>query len=208
MTHAFSPSADPRSRVSPFASGFDLCVRSRSMKDLPTTLPAGLAMGAVLERGDVEDVLVLPAGHPKQSNARFEDLPPGAIIGTSAMRRSASLAKLHPHLVCKNIRGNVNTRLAKLDRGEFNAVILAKAGLERLGFGDRISHVLPISEYGYAVGQGALAVVCRANDERTQHLVAQALEHPPTRWACEAERGVLRTLNGGCKVPITIRTTM
>lgn len=178
------------------------------MKDLPTTLPAGLFMGAVLERGDVEDVLVLPAGHPKQHQARFEDLPDGAVIGTSAMRRSASLAKLHPHLRCQNIRGNVNTRLAKLDRGEFSAIILAKAGLERLGLAGRISHVLPISQFGYAVGQGALAVVCRADDPRTQQLVRAALEHAPTRWACEAERGVLRTLNGGCKVPITIRTTV
>ncbi len=86
------------------------------MKDLPTTLPQGLYMGAVLERGDLEDVLVLPLSHKKYQHGSLEDLPDGAVIGTSAMRRSASIAKYYPNLVCKNIRGNVNTRLAKLDR--------------------------------------------------------------------------------------------
>jgi hydroxymethylbilane synthase len=86
------------------------------LKDLPTTLPPGLFMGAVMERGDTEDVLVLPLSHPKHQKGSLEDLPDGAVIGTSAMRRSASVAKYYPKLVCKNIRGNVNTRLAKLDR--------------------------------------------------------------------------------------------
>lgn len=91
------------------------------MKDLPTTLPEGLFMGAVLTRGDTEDVLVLPIAHPKRTNGTFEDLPAGSIIGTSAMRRTASLAKYYPELKCENIRGNVNTRLAKLDRSENEA---------------------------------------------------------------------------------------
>lgn len=131
------------------------------LKDLPTTLPDGLYMGAVLPRGDTEDVLVLPASHPKQRDGSFEDLPAGAVIGTSAMRRTAAVAKYYPHLKCENIRGNVNTRLAKLDRGDYAALLLARVGLGRLGFHDRISHVLDQNKYGYAVGQGALAIVCR-----------------------------------------------
>jgi len=177
------------------------------MKDLPTTLPHGLYMGAVLPRGDTEDVLVLPLSHEKHQRGSFEDLKEGAVIGTSAMRRTASIAKYYPHLKCQNIRGNVNTRLAKLDRGDYDALILARVGLSRLGMANRISHVLDNKRYGYAVGQGALAIVCRENDLVTQRLVA-VLDDLTTRWACEAERGVLRTLNGGCKVPIAIRTTI
>lgn len=131
------------------------------MKDLPTTLPAGLEFGCVLARGDVEDCLVLPAVHAAHINS-LETLPANSKIGTSAMRRMAILRILHPHLRCDHIRGNVNTRLAKLDRGEYDAIILARVGLERLGLEHRISCILPKEQFGYAVGQGALAVLCRA----------------------------------------------
>ena len=131
------------------------------VKDLPTTLPPGLTLAAILPRGDLEDALILPSHSSLPSPHSLSSLPPGAIIGTSAMRRKASLARSHPHLQCRDIRGNVNTRLAKLDRGDYDAIVLAAVGLRRLGLGHRISQVMDKGTYGYAVGQGALGVVAR-----------------------------------------------
>jgi len=173
------------------------------VKDLPTTLPGGIVMACVLPRGDVEDSVVL---HEKHKGRKLAELPPGSIIGTSALRRAATLAKLYPDLATQNIRGNVQTRLAKLDRGEFDAIILAKAGLERLGLQERIAEVLNPALYGYAVGQGALGILCREGDFKTIELV-RFMSDFKTTLACNAERGMLRTLQGGCKVPICVRTT-
>jgi hydroxymethylbilane synthase len=175
-----------------------------SMKDLPTTLPEGLVLVAVLERGDTEDAVVM---HAKHKDARIENLPKGSIVGTSALRRRAILAKHFPHVTCKDIRGNVNTRLAKLDRGDYDAIILARTGLKRLGaqFEARITHLLSATDLGYAVGQGALAVVCREGDLDTAKLLAP-LVHVPTFLACAAERSLLKELEGGCKVPIAVST--
>jgi hydroxymethylbilane synthase len=139
------------------------------VKDLSTTLPEGLVMAAVLARADVEDCVVL---HEKHKGRKLAELPAGSVIGTSALRRTATLSRLYPTLETRNIRGNVQTRLAKLDQGDFDAIILAKAGLERLGLKERIAEVLDPAEYGYAVGQGALGILCREGDDKTIALVS------------------------------------
>jgi hydroxymethylbilane synthase len=174
------------------------------LKDLPTNLPAGLHCAAILKRGNVSDALILNAKH---AGCTLASLPAGSIVGTSALRRAAVLRRRFPHLQCRSIRGNVNTRLAKLDRGEYDALILAATGLERLGLNGRIAQVLEAAEFGYAVGQGALAVVTRTPTNEASHpanLVAQ-LTHSATLLATEAERALLRTLAGGCSVPVVVR---
>jgi len=160
-------------------------------------------MASVLARGDVEDSVIM---HEKHKGRTLSELPAGSVIGTSALRRAATLGRLYPALVTQNIRGNVQTRLAKLDRGEFDAIILAKVGLERLGLQERIAEVLDPASYGYAVGQGALGILCREGDARALELV-RFMGDLKTTLACNAERGMLRTLQGGCKVPICVRTT-
>lgn len=172
------------------------------IKDLPTILPAGLTLAAILKRGPVGDAVVL---HAKHKGKKLSELGPGTIIGTGALRRRAILAKYFPHLVFKDIRGNLNTRLRKLDQGDYDGIILARIGLERLGMENRISQDLDISKYGYAVGQGALGIVTRENDEPTKK-VAIILEDTLTRWECSCERGMLFTLEGGCKLPVVVRT--
>ncbi|HLL77360.1 MAG TPA: hydroxymethylbilane synthase [Pyrinomonadaceae bacterium] len=177
-----------------------------SLKDLPTVLPEGLHVAAVTEREDARDALVLRAGanHPAGSLA---DLPRGAVVGTSSQRRRAQLKHLRPDVSIKELRGNVDTRLRKLDAGEFDAVILASAGLRRLGFENRISAALSTAEMLPAVGQGALGVETRVDDADTNELVS-LLDDPQTRMACEAERALLRSLGGGCLVPIAAHATV
>eukprot|EP00455_Lapot_gusevi_P048042 TRINITY_DN6592_c0_g1_i2.p1 TRINITY_DN6592_c0_g1~~TRINITY_DN6592_c0_g1_i2.p1 ORF type:complete len:317 (-),score=48.26 TRINITY_DN6592_c0_g1_i2:108-1058(-) len=169
-----------------------------SLKDLTTILPEGLALGAVLERVAVEDVLVV---NPRHAGCTLDTLPPGSVIGTSSLRRTAMLRRMYPHFSVADIRGNLNTRLKKLDEGHYDAIVLAQAGVLRLGWQHRIAQVLDCSRFHYAVGQAALGVVCRADDAETLQLLAP-LNHWPTRLACVAERGLLRALEGGCKVPI------
>lgn len=182
----------------------DIDIAVHCMKDLPTELPPGIVIAATLERGDVDDAVVM---HAKHQGKTMKDLPAGSIIGTSSMRRCAMMGRKFPGLVFKNIRGNLNTRLAKLDAGGYDAIILAQIGLKRLEFADRISEVLSPAEYGYAVGQGALAISVREGDAKTAALL-RSLQHPATNMSCLAERGMLKTLNGGCKVPITVRCDM
>ena len=131
------------------------------MKDLPTTLPDGLTTAAVLQRGEMADALIVADKHIRAGRCDLGSLPPGSVIGTSALRRRAMVARHFGHLAVADIRGNVNTRLAKLDRGEFDAIILAAVGLRRIGLEHRITLTLDDQEYGYAVGQGALAVLAR-----------------------------------------------
>lgn len=174
------------------------------MKDLPTELPKGLVISATLERGDIEDAVII---HSKYGpDATIESLPAGSIIGTSALRRRAAIARSYHQLKCVDVRGNVNTRLRKLDSGDFDALILAAIGLKRLDLESRINHTLDKDRFGYAVGQGALAIVTRQGDEATANLIA-CLDHRKTALECQAERGLLRTLEGGCKVPIAVRST-
>jgi hydroxymethylbilane synthase len=166
-----------------------------SLKDLPTRLADGLALSAVLERADPRDVLVAPPG------TCLGGLPPGARIGTSSVRRRAQLLAAHPQLAVLDVRGNVQTRLDKLDRGEYDALVLAYAGLLRLRLGARVAEVIDAEIVVPAAGQGALAVEARAGDARVAALV-QALDHRPTRLATCAERAFLARLDGGCQAPI------
>ncbi|WP_309743248.1 hydroxymethylbilane synthase [Chamaesiphon sp. OTE_20_metabat_361] len=180
----------------------DLAVHS--LKDLPTNLPAGLMLGCVTERENPADALVVNAKH---QGLQLDTLPAGAVIGTSSLRRLAQLRHHFPHFVFKDVRGNVNTRLAKLDAGEYDALILAAAGLQRLDFGDRIHQVIPASLSLHAVGQGALGIECRTEDPEILALL-QTLQHQPTADRCYAERSFLRELEGGCQVPIGVNTTI
>lgn len=175
-----------------------------SLKDLPTRLPEGLVLGCVTERENPADALVV---HEKYKDKQLETLPEGAVVGTSSLRRLAQLRHHFPHLTFKDIRGNLNTRLAKLDAGEFDAIILAVAGLQRLGMGDRIHQVIPAEISLHAVGQGALGIECRGDDEEVLSLL-KVLEHTPTAQRCYAERAFLRELEGGCQVPIGVNTVI
>ena len=175
-----------------------------SLKDLPTTLPEGLALAAVTERENPADALVV---HSKYKDKQIDTLPAGAVIGTSSLRRLAQLRHQFPHLAFKDVRGNLNTRLAKLDAGEYDALILAAAGLQRLEMGDRIHQLLPKEISLHAVGQGALGIECRAGDEEIISLL-KAIEHPSTRDRCLAERAFLRDLEGGCQVPIGVNSEL
>ncbi|HEY9706460.1 MAG TPA: hydroxymethylbilane synthase, partial [Allocoleopsis sp.] len=171
-------------------------------KDLPTNLPEGLMLGCVTARENPDDALVL---HSKHQDKQLDTLPPGTVIGTSSLRRLAQLRHHFPHLSFKDVRGNLNTRLAKLDAGEYDALILAVAGLQRLGMSDRISQIIPSELSLHAVGQGALGIECRNNDPDILAVI-KALEHTETAQRCYAERAFLRKLEGGCQVPIGVNT--
>ncbi len=171
----------------------DLAVHSH--KDLPNDQPEGLYVAAVPEREDARDVLVSVAGK------KFADLPAGARVGTSSLRRQSQIAHLRPDLEIVPVRGNVDTRFRKLDRGEFDALILAAAGAHRLGLRERIAQYFRVDEVCPAVGQGALAIEIRRGDERLENAVAP-LDHALTHQAIRAERATLRQLGGGCQLPI------
>lgn len=173
-----------------------------SLKDLPTRLPEGLVLAAITERENPADALVV---HEKYKDKQIDTLPEGAVIGTSSLRRLAQLRHHFPHLTFKDVRGNLNTRLSKLDAGEYDGLILAAAGLQRLGMGDRIHQILPKEISLHAVGQGALGIECRGDDSELLS-VLKAIEHPETRDRCLAERAFLRELEGGCQVPIGVNT--
>ncbi|KAG9304002.1 hypothetical protein G9A89_005912 [Geosiphon pyriformis] len=211
----------------------DLVVHS--LKDLPTTLPEGMAVGAILKREDPKDAAVIKKGLDAR---KLEELPEGSIVGTSSVRRAAQLRRAFPHLsgfytyenfiiffvnnllsvlytICDNVARKFvsqllsvrNTRLSKLDApdGPYSALILAVAGLVRLGWSDRISQTLEKSTILHAVGQGALAVECRSEDSEVLEILS-VLEDRDTRLRCTAERSLLRTLEGGCSVPIGVYT--
>ena len=171
----------------------DLAVHS--LKDLPTELPDGFAIAAVTEREDPRDALVSPRFGGLQA------LPRGARVGTSSLRRQAQLKAWRSDLALLPLRGNVDTRLRKLQEGEYDAVILAAAGLRRLGRSDAIREIVPPELVCPAVGQGALGIEVRADDAQTRELVG-FLDHGPTRRATDCERALLRALGGGCQVPV------
>jgi len=174
-----------------------------SLKDLPTNLPEGLMLGCITEREDPADALVV---HAKHRDKTLATLPEGAVVGTSSLRRLAQLRHHYPHLEFKDVRGNVITRLEKLDGGEYDCLILAAAGLGRLGLGDRIHELIDPVISLHAVGQGALGIECREGDSTVLELI-QVLEHRPTALRCRAERAFLRELEGGCQVPIGVNTS-
>jgi hydroxymethylbilane synthase len=166
-----------------------------SLKDLPTRLADGLALAAILERADPRDALVAPPG------SRLEVLPPGTRIGTSSMRRRSQLLARHPQLLVLDVRGNVPTRIARLDWGEFDALVLARAGLVRLGLDNRAAEIIEPDVVVPAPGQGALAIESRAGDGRVVALL-QVIDHVPTRLATYAERAFLARVEGGCQAPV------
>lgn len=173
----------------------DLAVHS--MKDLPTVLPEGLMLAAVTERIHPGDALIAP------NYQTLAQLPPGARIGTSSLRRRAQVRALRPDLEIVELRGNVDTRLKKLGTNQLDGIILAVAGLQRLGLANHITQILPLAVCLPAVGQGALAVETRRDDTETIALV-KILEHEPTRLAVTAERALLDELEGGCQAPIGV----
>ncbi len=172
------------------AGAIDLAVHS--LKDMPTDLPAGLTLAAIPEREDPRDALI---GHA------LADLATGARVGTGSLRRAAQLRALRPDLQIEDIRGNVDTRLRKLDEGRYDAIVLASAGLRRLGWANRITELFDPGIMCPAVGQGALAVETR-DDGGGAYEIAKRLEHPETRARVTAERAVLASLGGGCQAPM------
>ena len=177
----------------------DLAVHS--MKDVPTHVPEGLEILAIPEREDPRDVLISRGG------IMFDRLGAGSRIGTSSLRRQAQLLHIRPDLCIQVLRGNVDTRLRKLEAGEFEGVILAAAGIQRLGWTDRVTEYLSSDVCLPAIGQGALALEGRASDAFVRDVVAR-LDHRPTRLAVTAERALLERLEGGCQVPIAAHATI
>jgi hydroxymethylbilane synthase len=176
-------------------------VAVHSLKDLPTTYVEGLTLGAVPPRGATGDVFV------SRRHARFDDLPQGAVVATGSLRRRAQALHRRPDLKMTPIRGNVGTRLSKLDEQGLDAIILAQAGLERLGLSTHITEILDPLWMLPAVGQGALGLECRTDDSATLNILGQ-LNDGPTRQAVLAERALLRGLGGGCLVPIGARAVI
>ncbi len=170
-------------------------VAVHSLKDLPTEDAPDLRIGAVPIRADARDAWICPAGHT------LETLPVGAVVGTSSTRRRAQVLACRSDLVVRPIRGNVDTRLRKVLQGQFDAIVLAAAGLARLGLQRHITAILPCEVMVPAPGQGALAVQCRADDGRTLEILAR-IEDQPTRKAVTAERAFLESLGGGCSLPV------
>ncbi|GLR07397.1 hydroxymethylbilane synthase [Mixta theicola] len=166
-----------------------------SMKDVPVEFPQGLGLVTICEREDPLDAFV------SNQYATLDELPQGAVVGTSSLRRQCQLAELRPDLTIRSLRGNVGTRLSKLDAGEYDAIILAAAGLKRLGLQDRIRYAIPAEVSLPAVGQGAVGIECRLDDEQTIMLLA-ALNDDDTATRVKAERAMNTRLEGGCQVPI------
>lgn len=175
------------------AGSVDLAVHS--MKDVPTETPAGLAFPAITQREDPRDCLISRQGRT------LKTLPFGARVGTSSLRRQAQLRHHRPDLEVADLRGNVDTRIKKLEAGEFHAIVLAMAGVNRLGLAGKITQVLDEEIMLPAVGQGALGIETRSDDSRVMELVA-GLDHAETRACVTAERAVLRALQGGCQIPL------
>jgi hydroxymethylbilane synthase len=171
----------------------DLAVHS--LKDLPTVLPAGLSLAAVSRREDARDAFL------SNAYSNLGALPKGARVGTSSLRRQSQLLRLRSDLAVTNLRGNLDTRLRKLDEKQYDAILLACAGLDRLGYQHRIVERLSVQQLCPAVGQGALGIESRETDEPTRSQL-QCLHHPATHAAVTAERALLRRLGGGCQVPI------
>ncbi|ABB24286.1 MAG: hydroxymethylbilane synthase [Pelodictyon luteolum] len=175
------------------AKEIDLAVHS--LKDVPTATPEGLIISAFTEREDTRDVIISKTG------AKLLDLPKNAKVATSSLRRMSQLKSLRPDFEICDIRGNLNTRFKKFDEGEFDAMMLAYAGVYRLNFSDRISEILPHEIMLPAVGQGALGIETRVDDEQTREIV-KVMNHSTTEYCCKAERALLRHLQGGCQIPI------
>ncbi len=175
------------------ANEIDIAVHS--MKDVPTLFPDGLHLSCITKREDARDALLT------RNNMKFKDLPQGATIGTSSLRRQAQLMSVRPDFKIQQLRGNVDTRLRKLKEGQFDAIILAAAGVRRLGLAENVSEYLDPAISLPAIGQGALGIECRVDDRELNDLIA-FFNHQDTRTCVTGERALLRRLEGGCQVPI------
>jgi hydroxymethylbilane synthase len=196
------------------ANAVDIVVHS--LKDLPTQLPPGLVIGCICSRESPQDAVVMC---PRYRGCKLKDLPAGSMIGTSSVRRVAQLKRRYPHLQFTSVRGNLNTRFLKLDdptraasegKGdgtEYHALILALAGVERLGMRDRVDEVLSNEDCMYAVGQGALAVECREHDSVVLNLLSR-IHDEKSALTCLAERSLMRALRGGCSTPVAVYCDM
>lgn len=171
----------------------DIDLAVHSLKDVPMVLPEGLTLGAITEREEPFDVLISRDGRG------FQELPEGAKVGTSSLRRQVQIKRKRPDLRVETLRGNVDTRLRKLEEGLYDAIVLAYAGVKRMGFEERVSQVL--EDFIPAVGQGSLAIEIRQEDQRVYEAIA-SLDHRESRIRAECERAFLRELQGGCQVPI------
>ena len=171
----------------------EIDVAVNSMKDMPVDMPEGLCIGAVLKRADVRDVCI---------PCPLEDLEPGSVVGTSSIRRAAMVKALRPDLETKVLRGNVRTRLTRLDEGKYDAIILAKAGMDRLGV-DRPMAPLDTSDFIPAPAQGIIALVCRSDDEGTKAILSK-LNHEPTFLEAQLERRIMKAMGAGCSSPIGV----
>jgi hydroxymethylbilane synthase len=172
-----------------------------SMKDVTIDLPGELELPVIMEREDTRDVLI------SNIYKKIEDLPANSVLGTSSLRRQSQVKALHSKIVLKDLRGNVGTRLGKLDAGEYDAIMLAAAGIIRLGLGERITQLIPPSVLLPAIGQGAIGIECRAGDNVVQELIAP-LNHRDTSICVQAERAFSRRLFGGCQLPIAGQATI
>jgi hydroxymethylbilane synthase len=181
----------------------DLAVHS--MKDVPTEFPESLHLAVICRREDPRDVFI--ARCTSQSAKSFRELPRGAIVGTSSLRRSSQLLSIRPDLTIKQLRGNLETRFRKLDEGQFDAIILAAAGVKRLGWEKRITEVIGTEISLPAIGQGAIGIECRIGDEFINQLIAP-LNHEETAICVRAERALLKRLQGGCQVPIAAHAVL
>ena len=200
--------------VSLLAGGLDVLVHC--LKDMPTQLPANCALAAACMRAERRDCVIMSAANHALGHRELGDLPPGSVVGTSSVRRIAQVRRHFPQLECRDVRGNIDTRLRKLDAagGGYAALILAAAGVQRIGLGGRISLLLDRQRHGWMgpVGQGALAFECRTDDALVREMCEAVMDDesrggPRTTWLeCLAERMLLRTLEGGCSVPIGVDT--
>lgn len=177
----------------------DLAVHS--MKDVPTDFPSGLHLAVICKREDPRDAFISGIENSKFKVQNFSALREGAAVGTSSLRRSCQLLNIRPDLKIEQLRGNLDTRLRKLDEGQFDAIILAAAGVKRLGWSQRITETLPPETSLPAIGQGAVGIECRKDDAHINELIAP-LDHPETSVCVRAERACLKKLEGGCQVPI------
>lgn len=181
--------------------GNEIDLAVHSMKDMPGEMPEGLQIGAIPEREDPRDAVIAREG------VSLDALPEGACVGTSSLRRQAQLLALRPDFKIVSLRGNIDTRLRKLKAGAFDAILLAAAGLRRLGWGDEITETLAPRRFLPAIAQGALCIQTRTDDAKTNSLI-RFLNHPETAAAVTAERAMLARLEGGCQVPISGHATL
>lgn len=180
---------------------FDLVVHS--LKDVPTNLPEEFELGCITERVDPRDALIMKPNSPYKT---LEDLPDGSLVGTSSIRRSAQISKKYPRLKFESVRGNLHTRLRKLDQDDhYQCIVLAAAGLIRIGLEHRITKYLDGDDMCHAVGQGALGVEIKKDNQEIKLILAK-IEHLPTTYCCLAERSLMRYLEGGCSVPLGVET--